>query len=67
MVAYELYQLCQNQLIVSGFGDVIALNYSAVISVLNLYEVDDRPLVFEKIIYISRFDIEKLNKKHKKK
>lgn len=45
-----MYGLVQNQLHLSSMGDVVSLDYNAVLSVLDLYNVEDKKDVFEDIL-----------------
>lgn len=60
--AWELYQIVRSQFLTAGMdGSIIDINHCAVIEVLKLYdcyEVD----TFEKIIFLTRMDIVKINK-----
>jgi len=66
--AYEIYLLVRTQFIVAGMGDVIGLNYSAVLETIKLYIDDDseRRDVFEKVVYLSQFDLKKIHEEQKK-
>ena len=43
-VAVDLYMLCCNQVIVSGMGDLIDLDYKAVIGVMEMEGIEDKKL-----------------------
>lgn len=60
-----MYQIVRSQWIVAGLGTPIAINQATVLAVLNLYKVDDVIDCFEKIVYLSQLDINKMNEKTK--
>ena len=46
----DMYLRVRNQVRLSSMGDVIGLDYSAVLKVLDLYKVEDTQKVFEDIL-----------------
>lgn len=42
IAAVQVYNLCANQLIVSGMGEIIGMNYLAIFEVMNLLEIQNR-------------------------
>ncbi len=50
--AVDTYLKVQNQVIVAGMGDVIALNYASLEFVMNLFGVNNRRECFEKVLII---------------
>lgn len=49
---WNLFRLCQNQVLFAPDGTLLGLNYPAVLEILRLYEVEDTKDCFEKIVYI---------------
>lgn len=46
----DVYKLVRHQIILGGMGDLVDINHHAVVSVLNLLEVDNPREMFFKII-----------------
>jgi hypothetical protein len=53
--ALKIYVICQNQVLMSGFGDIVDLNYNALEFIMSLYNVKNKRECFEKIIKIFRY------------
>ena len=47
--AGNIYMLVRGQVLMSGMGDVIDLNFVALKTVMDLYQVTDQQRVFEKV------------------
>lgn len=52
--ALEIYSLVCNQMIVSGFGEPIGIDFKAIKIVLDLYEIDNQPECFKKVVTVAR-------------
>ena len=48
--AILVFSLTRGQVITAGMGDVIGLNFMAVDFIMNLYGIEDRRRVFEKVL-----------------
>lgn len=66
--AYQIYLIVRNQFIVAGLGEVIGINQSSVLETIKLYIADEeeRKDVFEKVLYLSQFDMNELAKAREK-
>lgn len=64
-VAYQMYELVSSQWIIAGMGEPVALNYSTVLSVLQIYikNEDEIKDCFDKIVFLSQLDLKLLRKK----
>lgn len=51
--ALEIYSMVCTQMIVSGFGDPIGIDFKAVKIVLDLYEVENQSECFKKVVTIA--------------
>lgn len=63
-----MFQLVCNQFIVAGMGEVIGIDYNAVLAVLRLYDndIEDPKDVFEKIVFLSGLQMQDINRRKPK-
>ena len=50
--AFNIYQKCQNQIIMSGSGEAIDLNFHSIGFLLDLYDIQNKRRVFEKVLTV---------------
>jgi len=65
--AWEVYQYCQGQYIMSSAGPPIDINMSAVIDVIDLLNIDNRLDCFERVVRTARSIINDMNQDYKMK
>jgi hypothetical protein len=60
--ASNVYMMVRGQVLMSGMGDVIDLNFQSVKTVMDLYQIKNQQSVFEKIYKVfHHFQAEKQN------
>lgn len=64
--AERIYFIVQNQFIM-GFNGPVAINQVAIHEAMKLYRIQDKIDCFEKVLSISAYFIEKLNRKMREK
>ena len=62
-----MYLLVRDQIRLSGGGDVVGLDYTAVLSVLELYEIKNSKKMFEDILIQFNTEREEVKKKNSEK
>jgi len=61
--ALKVYLLVKNQLILTGFGDIVDISFAAIDIVLNLFEIQNKRNVFLKVVTLARHFIDVDRKK----
>ena len=63
----QVYLLVRNQVILTGFGDIVDIDFKAINIVMNLFEIPNKKDVFKKVVTLARHFIEIDRKKAKEK
>ena len=62
--ALDVYLMIQNQLIIAGMNGVILdVDFNAIKFILDLYDIANKKIIFEKVIKVARHFINEDNKK----
>ena len=60
----SVYTMVANQVIVAGMGTVIDIDFNAINFIMNLYEVKNRKVCFEKVVMLFRHFLEESRKEN---
>ena len=52
--AISVYSMVTNQIIVTGMGNVIDIDFKAIDFIMNLYDIQNKKICFEKVVLLFR-------------
>lgn len=62
--AVSVYTMVANQVITAGMGTVIDIDFKAIDFIMNLYDVKNRKVCFEKVVMLFRHFLEESKKEN---
>jgi len=63
--ALRVYLMARNQIISVGMGGIVDISFEAVKFIMDLYEIENQRIVFEKVLGVARYFINEENEKNK--
>ncbi len=64
---FDVFMQCQNQVIMSGSGNVVDINFVAIKVMLDLYKIENQQNVFDKIVKVFHHFLAEDREKNKNK